>query len=174
MNLLNLFLIKIKKDFIDVKNVEVKETSDATDEFEYLDIKYGTIEEELGERMGVGILYIGATTDEVRKTTDEVRKVGDKVDNVGKQVKHVGDKVEESKNEITHHIDQSRDQMIKHIDGNFNTLDEKYHTVSETLISLNKNLVASQELLKEVVSNLTTIVSEFVENKKMLSKKNDD
>jgi len=44
--------IKIKNDIVDVKSVKSVETSPATNEFEYFDIKYGGHEEELGEYFG--------------------------------------------------------------------------------------------------------------------------
>ena len=46
--------IKIKKDFIYVKDISA-DYEKATGEFEYFDIKYGQIEEEFGE--GIGILF---------------------------------------------------------------------------------------------------------------------
>ena len=44
--------IKIKKDFIDVKDANISEKTKPTGKFEYFDIKYGKIEEELGEYFG--------------------------------------------------------------------------------------------------------------------------
>jgi len=65
--------IKVKKDFIDVKNVSVIKTGKAAGKFKYFDIKYGSTSEEIGDRMGAGILYMGATRDEVRSVKDEVK-----------------------------------------------------------------------------------------------------
>ena len=44
--------IKIKKDFIDVKDVNISEKTKPTGEFEYFDIECGSPEEELGEYFG--------------------------------------------------------------------------------------------------------------------------
>ena len=65
--------IKVKKDFIDVKNVSVIKTGKAAGKFKYFEIKYGRMAEEIGDRMGAGILYMGATRDEVRCVKDEVK-----------------------------------------------------------------------------------------------------
>ena len=51
--------LKVKKDFIDVKNVSVIKTGKAAGKFKYFEIKYGSTAEEIGDRMGAGVLYIG-------------------------------------------------------------------------------------------------------------------
>ena len=51
--------IKVKKDFIVVKNVRIVKTGKASGKLKYFDIKYGSTPEEIGDRMGAGRLYIG-------------------------------------------------------------------------------------------------------------------
>ncbi len=65
--------IKIKKDFIDVKDVNISEKTKPTGEFEYFDIKYGKIEEELGDRLGAAIKYAGGTWEEVKRSREDVQ-----------------------------------------------------------------------------------------------------
>lgn len=65
--------IKIKKDFIDVKDVNISEKTKPTGEFEYFDIKYGKTEEELGDRLGAAIKYAGGTWEEVKHSREDVQ-----------------------------------------------------------------------------------------------------
>ncbi|MDO9537499.1 MAG: acylphosphatase [Thermoplasmata archaeon] len=85
--------IKVKADFIDVNEVKTLETKNSTDEFEYFDIKYGSAEEELGERMGAGILYMAATRDEVKSMHTDMNTRFDTLDSkygeFGKDVKAI-------------------------------------------------------------------------------------
>ena len=65
--------IKIKNDIIDVKSVKIVETSPATNEFKYFDIKYGSPEEELGERMVAAVKYAKLALHETRAVGTEVK-----------------------------------------------------------------------------------------------------
>ena len=65
--------IDIRKHFTHVREVEITKESDYTGEFEYFDIKYGSMEEELGERIGTGILYAGATLEETKGTRADIK-----------------------------------------------------------------------------------------------------
>ena len=65
--------ISVKVDFIDVNELNVLEIKEATGEFDYFEIKYGSPEEELGERMGAGILYMAATRDEINASRQDIK-----------------------------------------------------------------------------------------------------
>ena len=65
--------IKIKNDIVDVKSVKIVETSPATDAFKYFDIKYGSPEEELGERMVAAVKYAKLALHETRVVGEEVK-----------------------------------------------------------------------------------------------------
>ena len=56
--------IKIKKDFTDVSETSVKYEA-PTGEFKLFKIKYGDVPEELGDRLGAALLYLGATNQNV-------------------------------------------------------------------------------------------------------------
>ena len=86
--------IKIKKDFIDVKDIS-EDYEKATGEFEYFEIKYGRLEEEFGERVGAAIQYLKAVDSKVEDVGSKVEAVGNKVENVGSKVEAVGNKVED-------------------------------------------------------------------------------
>ncbi len=81
--------IKIKKDFIDVKDVNISEKTKPTGEFEYFDIKYGKIEEELGDRLGAVVKYAGGTWEEVKSSREDIKGVRDEVRGSREDVKEM-------------------------------------------------------------------------------------
>lgn len=130
--------IYIQKHFMDVKEVKVTKESDYKDEFEYFDIKYGVLEEELGERMGTGIAFAGATLEETRATREDVKAMHE---------------------DLKQGLDGTRGDiqgMHGDMNKNFQKLDEKYHTVSKNLESLNENLT-------KVVEGLTELIKDHIE-----------
>ena len=62
--------IKVKKDFIDVVEISV-EYEAPTGEFKVFKIKYGEVAEELGDRMGAALLYLGATNQKIDAGREE-------------------------------------------------------------------------------------------------------
>ena len=56
--------IKVKKDFIEVVETSL-EYEEPTGEFKVFKIKYGEVAEELGDRMGAALLYLGATNQKI-------------------------------------------------------------------------------------------------------------
>ncbi|MEM2533715.1 MAG: acylphosphatase [Candidatus Nezhaarchaeales archaeon] len=66
--------IKVKEDFIEVEEVKIIEKSEATGEFEYFEIKYGRLEEELGERMGTAIEYAKAMRSDIRNMHKDLKE----------------------------------------------------------------------------------------------------
>jgi acylphosphatase len=59
--------ISIKEGLIKVEDIQIKDLGIATGEFKYFEIKYGTIAEELGDRMITLIKYMSAIWDEIKK-----------------------------------------------------------------------------------------------------------
>ena len=59
--------ISIKEGLIKVEDIQIKDLGIATGEFKYFEIKYGTIAEELGDRMMTLIKLISAIWDEIEK-----------------------------------------------------------------------------------------------------------
>lgn len=116
--------IKVKIDFIDVEDLCVVETKKATGEFEYFDIRYGSTAEEIGDRMGAGIQYIAATTEEVKASRQDIRDVGEKINVLTVSTKE-----------------------------NFNELGEKYHVISENMDAMNKNIEKMVDALTLLVKD---------------------
>ena len=117
--------IKIKNDIVDVKNVKVVETSPATNEFEYFDIKYGGPEEELGERMVAAVKY-------AKLALHETRVVGEEVKGSREDIKGVRDEVKGSRKDIK--------GMHQDMNKRFDWVAEKYGDIGAGITSIKDDL----------------------------------
>lgn len=152
--------IRIKKHFIDVKEVTVTKESDYKGEFEYFDIKYGSLEEELGERMGTGIVYAGATWTETKAVREDIKAMHtDLKEGLRTTRQELKEGFKTTREELKEGFNGTRkDIQAMHTDmnRNFQDLDNKYHSVSNNLESLNENLT-------RVVDGLVVLIKEHIE-----------
>ena len=121
--------IKVKKDFIDVSDASVNYEA-PTGEFKLFKIKYGDVPEELGDRLGAALLYLGATN---QKIDAGFKMVGEKQDMMlekqdqmlGKQddtiagIREVSEKIDRSKDEIVTEISSLREDLGSYTENTF-------------------------------------------------------
>ncbi len=123
--------IKIKNDIVDVKSVKIVETSSATNEFKYFGIKYGSSEEELGERMVAAVKYAKLALHETRT--------------VGSEVKGSRGDIQDMHKDLV----AFKDQTTEHFTG----LKDSYHTFSERMLSMEEKLTKLVEYIGMLVKN---------------------
>ncbi|MCS7116535.1 MAG: acylphosphatase [Nitrososphaerales archaeon] len=66
--------VNIKKDLIVVESVEVVKREIATGEYQYFDIKYGRVEEEIGERLVAAFNIAVATRQDIRLMHQDLKE----------------------------------------------------------------------------------------------------
>ena len=151
--------IKIKNDIVDVKSVKIVETSPATDAFKYFDIKYGSPEEELGERMVAAVKYAKlalhetrGVSSEVKGSREDIKGVREEVKDSREDIKGVREEVKGSRKDIQDmHKDlvAFKDQTTEH----FTDLKGSYHTFSERMLSMEEKLTQLVEYIGMLVKN---------------------
>jgi acylphosphatase len=130
--------LAIKKSRIDVREVVPAEAPPSNDRFEFFEIKYGPMEEELGERLGAGFGYI--------------QEVGDKVDGVGKAVECVGQKVECLGQKVD---GVGKDVRDMHVDMNkrFDHMADHYDmialTLKEAIVHMDRNAEKTDKAIEK-------------------------
>jgi len=134
--------IKIKNDIVDVKNVKVVETSPATNEFEYFDIKYGGPEEELGERMVAAVKY-------AKLALHETRVVGEEVKGSREDIKGVRDEVKGSREDIKGVRDEVKGSR-KDIKGMHQDMNKRFDWVAEKYGDIGAGITSIKDDLKEL------------------------
>jgi acylphosphatase len=119
-------LINIKQDLIAVEEIETIKKQPATGEYEYFDIKYGSMEEEMGERMVAGLKMTNATRQEIKGTRAEIR-----------------DMHQDLKGSIV--------SMHQDVNQNFKEMAERYDVISAELLKTRKELEIAVDNLVKVI-----------------------
>ena len=86
-------LVDVREDLVYVESIDVVRTGPATGEFQYFEIKYGTLEEELGERMVAAVKCAKAMWGDMREVKADIKEV--KVD-----IKEMKTDIKEMKTDI--------------------------------------------------------------------------
>ncbi len=121
--------IKVKKAFIDVVETSV-EYEEPTGEFKVFKIKYGEVAEELGDRLGAALLYMGATNQKLDAGRAENKqgfgmlagkmdKRLEKQDETIGAIREVSEKIDEGKEEIVTEIGSLREDLRSYMENKF-------------------------------------------------------
>ena len=159
--------IKIKNDIVDVKSVKIVETSPATNEFEYFDIKYGSPEEELGERMVAAVKYAKLALHETRGVGGKVDGVADEIKGSREDIKGIRDEVKASRGDIKEmhqdmnksfsqlndNINKNFGQLNETIGTKFESMDVKYGDISKTMREMHNDLREMKNLFAKLVNH---------------------
>lgn len=106
--------ISVKEDFIDVERVKIIETSPATGEFEYFDIKYGPLEEELGDRMVMAVNFAKATKKEIGEMRTDMNR---NFDEMAKRYDSISTALNEAVNTMKVELLKTREELTRAVDN---------------------------------------------------------
>jgi len=129
-------LINIKQDLIAIEKIETIKTQPATGEYEYFDIKYGPMEEEIGERMVTAVKIAAATRQDIKDMHKDLK---------------------ESTESMHKDLKGSIESMHKDMNQNFKEMAERYDVISAELLR-------TREELERAVDNLVKVIQKFLEN----------
>jgi acylphosphatase len=166
-------LVDVERELIAVESVEVVERGPAVGEFDYFDIKYGPLEEELGERLVAAYKIAVATREEVKSRREDIKAMHTdlkgEVGGVREDIKamhtdlkgEVGGVREDIK---AMHTDLKgeigglgEDIRAMHVDMNrsFEEMARRYDAISA-------ELVRTREELTRAVDGLLRVIEEFI------------
>jgi acylphosphatase len=154
--------INVKGDFIEVERVQLVERSEATGEFEYFEIKYGVLEEELGERMGTAVKYAGAIRQDIKEMHKDLKEdttgIKGAIVEMHKDLKGDTTAIKEGIREM--HKDLRDEVVDMHVDVNksFEEMAKRYDVISA-------ELVRTREELTRAVNGLLRLIQKLVEEK---------
>jgi acylphosphatase len=134
--------IKIKEDLIAVEDVEVVKTQPATGKYKCFDIKYGPLEEEIGERMVAALKIAVATRQDIKNMHHDMR-----------------DMHQDLKGSITsmhQDLKGSINSMHQDMNRHFEEMAKRYDIISAELLR-------TREELKRSVDNLVKLIQKFLE-----------
>ncbi len=145
--------IKVKKDFIDVRETLVKYEA-PTGEFKVFKIKYGDVPEELGDRLGAALLYLGATNQKIDATNQKI--------DAG--FKMLGEKIDEGREENKQGLGMlggKMDMMLEKQDGMLVKQDRMLEKQDQMLEKQDDTIGAIREVSEKIDSGKEDIVTEI-------------
>jgi len=158
--------INIKEDFIEVEKVQIVETSKATGEFKYFEIKYGVLEEEIDERMGTAIVYAGAMRRDIKEMHKDLKNdtsgIKGAIVEMHKDLKEdtsgikgaIVEMHKDLKDEIVGVRSEVRDMRVD-MNKSFEEMAKRYDAIST-------ELVRTREELTRAVNGLLKLIEEFI------------
>ncbi len=92
--------INVKEELVYVESIDILEKGPATGEFQYFEIRYGTLEEELGERMVAAVKYAKAMWGDIREVKTDIKEVKRDIKEMKTDIKEVKADIKEMKADI--------------------------------------------------------------------------
>ena len=135
-------LINIKEGLITVEKIETIKKQPATGEYEYFDIKHGSMEEEIGERMVAAVKIAVATRQDIK--------------DMHADMKDMHQDLKGSIQSMHKDLKESTESMHKDVNQNFREMAERYDVISAELLRTRKEL-------EKAVDNLVRVVQKFLE-----------
>jgi acylphosphatase/archaellum component FlaC len=92
--------INIKKGLIEVEDVQIKSVGIATGEYKYFEIKYGPLEEEIGERMVMAVKYATIMSSDIKEMKQDIKEVKQDIKEMKQDIKDMKQDISEMKQDI--------------------------------------------------------------------------
>lgn len=162
--------IKVKRDFINVKGVRVVETLLATGEFTHFEIRYGALEEELGDRMVAAIKYAGVTHQAVKEMHGDLKKgfadtrqgIKGMHDDLKKGFTATGQEIKAMHSDLKKGFTGTR----KEIEGMHLDMNKNFQEMAKRYDSISKALLETRKELTRAIDNQARLVAEFIRERR--------
>ena len=174
-------LVDVEKDLIAVGSIEVVGREPAVGEFEYFDIKYGPLEEELGERLVAAYKIAVATREEVKASREDIGGLREETREGFKGLREdigamhsdlkgeIGEMREDLKGEIVGVGEEIRGMHVD-MNRNFAEMAGRYDVISdrlgEAVEAMKRELADTRGGLSRAVDRLSALVEEFIRQRR--------
>jgi acylphosphatase len=118
--------ISLKTDLIMVEKVEILRTELATGEYKFFEIKYGSLEEEMGERLVAAFTIAVATRQDIKNMHEDLK-------------------------DMHHDLKSSINSMHNDMNHHFEEMAKRYDAISAELLRTREELKRSVDTLVELV-----------------------
>jgi acylphosphatase len=153
-------LISLKTDIITVENVEITKTQPAKGEYEHFDIKYGPLEEEVGERMVAAFKIATATRQDIKNMHYDLKDMHQDLKGsitvMHQDLKEGITAMHQDLKSMHTDLKESIDSMHYDMNRHFEEMAKRYDVISAELLK-------TREELKRAVDSLVELIRTFVE-----------
>jgi acylphosphatase/DNA-binding ferritin-like protein len=134
--------INIKKGLIEVEDVQIKSVGIATGEFKYFEIKYGPLEEEIGERMVMAVKYATIMSSDIKEMKQDIKEVKQDIKEMKQDIKEMKQDIKEVKQDIKEMKQDIKEmkQDIKEIKGDVKEVLKKQDETIKEIRELRSDL----------------------------------
>ena len=139
-------LVDVREDLVYVESIDVVRTGPATGEFQYFEIKYGTLEEELGERMVAAVKYAKAMWGDMREVKADIKEVKVDIKEMKTDIKEMKTDIKEMKTDI-----KEMKEDIKEVKADIKE-------VKEDIKEMKTDIKEMKEDTKEIKTDVKTIL----------------
>ncbi|MEM2883772.1 MAG: acylphosphatase [Nitrososphaerales archaeon] len=135
--------IDVKEDLLKVESIEVTKTSPPTGEYQYFEVKYGPLEEELSERMVAAIKYAKGMWSDIKGMREDIKEMKGDIKEMKGDIKEMKGDIKEMKGDIKtvlkkqdetiFEIRALRDDLRSYIDRRFERLEAEIKAIKEKI-----------------------------------------
>jgi len=134
--------INVKEELVYVESIDIVKKGPATGEFQYFEIRYGTLEEELGERMVAAVKYAKAMWDDMREVKADIKEVKTDIKEMKTDIKEMKADIKEMKTDIKEMKDDIKEMKTD--------IKEMKADIKEIRTDVKTVLVKQDEVVEEV------------------------
>ncbi len=92
--------INVKNGLTEVEKIIFKDIGVATGEFQHFEIKYGPLEEEIGERMATAVKYAAAMWSDIKEVKTDIKEMKSDIKEMKTDIKEMKTDIKEMKSDI--------------------------------------------------------------------------
>jgi len=158
--------ISLKTDFIMVEKVEILRTQPATGEYEFFEIKYGSLEEEMGERLVAAFTIAAATRQDIKNMHADVKEVRGDLKGMHSDIKNMHGELKDVHGELKdmHYDLKDMHQDLKSsINSMHEDMNRHFEEMAKRYDAISAELLRTREELKRSVDTLVELVHKFLE-----------
>ena len=180
--------ITLKTDIITVEKVEILRTQPATGEYEFFEIKYGPLEEEMGERLVAAFTIATATRQDIKNMHGDLKDMRGDFKSMHNELKdmhvelkgmHSNMKGMRSDMKDMHHdlktsvksmhhdlksgIESMHDSLKSSINSMHDDMNRHFEEMAKRYDAISAELLRTREELKRSVDTLVELVHKFLE-----------
>lgn len=157
-------LINIKQDLIAVEKIETIKEQPATGEYEYFDIKYGLMEEEMGERMVAALKIAVATRQDIKDMHEDMKNMHqDLKGGIQSMHKDLNGSVQSMHQDLKGSVQSMHKDLKGSIESMHHDMNQNFREMAERYDVISAELLRTREELEKAVGALVKVVQKFLE-----------
>ncbi|MDH7477103.1 MAG: acylphosphatase [Candidatus Bathyarchaeota archaeon] len=147
--------ITLKTDIIAVEKVEILRTQPATSEYEFFEIKYGPLEEEMGERLVAAFTIAAATRQDIKNMHGDLKDMRGDLKNMNGNLKSVHGELKDMRGDFKNMHNELKDMHVElkgmHSDmkGMRSDMKDMHHDLKTSVKSMHHDLKSGIESMHD-------------------------